>query len=257
MQRIIWLSILITTLNSCINHRNDFKYFLNLLTMDINSHNLKSFKNSDILDIDQSEFNLVFNEIKKSINQLDNASKIAQMLDSISFSDIDKTFYVSIALHRMLNHKSVSMLNVLPDYRKFNYYRKGNLELPHFNKLNRIVKENDKLFNTGDTISALFRIDEDFGLKIITYNNLVSDSVYYAFENTVKLRCILIRKIRNKSTSQFNKSNELEFRCRIVDINKENVFVSNQKELEVGSNIDISIFSYGRLLGRSNDYVNW
>jgi hypothetical protein len=150
------------------------------------------------------------------------------------------------------------MVNVLKDYRKFNYYRKGNLELPYFNKLNRIVKENDNLFNIGDTISALFRIDEDFGFKLITYNNLVSDSVYYAFENTVKLRCILIKKNRNKSSSnKLNISNELEFRGKIIDINKDNVFVSNLRELEVGTNIDINIFSYGRLLGRANDYVNW
>jgi hypothetical protein len=68
----------------------------------------------------------------------------------------------------------------------------------------------------------------------------------------------LIKKNRNKSSSnKLNISNELEFRGKIIDINKDNVFVSNLRELEVGTNIDINIFSYGRLLGRANDYVNW
>lgn len=246
---------LCSALFACATEKHDFEDYVISLSNRIETSKLEEYRKSDVLR-ENNALDIVFDEVYESVTALKSEDVISLYLDSISLVDTLRTRYVSIALHRFINNKSLKTTEIIEDYNVFALFRKGEKNKSHLEYVKSTVVKNDSLYKIGDTISALFRYDEDFGGKKITYNNLVPDSVYYSFENTIKLRAVLQNKTIRDNSSKKHDLNDIVFNCKIIEISSDDVWNSDTN-LKLNVSFDLYLVSYGRPLGSSSDYDKW
>jgi len=240
--------LLILTLTACSTQEKEthFESFLSDLSENLASEKMDLFVNSK-MDPEGEIINLVYDEIEMSINELHQDDSTSQFLDSLFLPGDPQVTFVTLALHQYANNKPIVVSNLLDQYSLIEKNRRDREQGMFVSSLDMIVQKNDSLFNAGDTLSAVFILDFDFGQKHIAYNNLVSDSVYYQYEDLVEILCVLESKFFEKRVTGKIDSSDLNFSCRVINISDNNAYWITDK-VEPGSRINISLRAYGRLL---------
>lgn len=244
--------LLILTLTACSTQEREthFESFLSDLSENLASEKMDLFVNSK-MDPEGELISLVYNEIEMSINELHQDNSTSQFLDSLFLPGDPQVTFVTLALHQYANNKPIVVNNLLDQYSLIEINRRDKKRDLFSSSLNMIVQENDSLFIVGDTLSAVFILDFDFGQKHIASNNLVSDSVYYQYEDIVEILFVLESKFFEKRVTGEIDSSDINFSCRVIDISDDNAYWITDK-VEPGSMMNISLRSYGRLLRKDS-----
>jgi hypothetical protein len=245
-----WFALL-----SCNQDESKLDIYLESLSKEIDSDKLEEFKSCKI-DKEGKILDLITFEVRPSMNNLSKQDYISQYLDSISDVEMVRADFVILALHYHCNNKPIDVetiknkLQIIYDYKKTAYLDEDDI------RWNRIARKNDNLYSVGDTISAAFRRDDLLSGFGFSYNPWVTDSVYFRFDDLIKISGILQKKSYEPWLDNTIDSNKVIFNIKLLKISNSN-FIYDESYLNVGDNVKIYVNSYGRLLGNIEDYDKW
>lgn len=253
------LIISILALVSCkskVDFKTDFaKNLLEIVELSVPSK-LEYIK-SDTL-INYSVTRLFEEDINFAIRLMDNSELMKSHLQSLSKSVFEQDIYCTLLLYYYVNDKEIDESKILEDWKVLvsNHNKTLHQQEQHDNRKtsNRVFEENDK-YVIGDTISAFFIKGMEFKPPRIGYSD-APDENYYKRSDYFKIIGIVMNKKYSYDSDGKLDRNFLDFTIKVLEMSETNIF-SGDNEIVIGSNLNIDIEAYERILGTKSDYYKW
>jgi hypothetical protein len=218
---------------------NDF--YLNLENK-MDKNELLTFKKAP-LDSAAHHFDSFYEEYRAAVDEeITNNNEVLSYLKDLKLEENEIPDYIWLVFqfHSWLNKKNYSLEEYEMIYKSY-YQKKINQQLEEERKYKKealnIILESDAQFAIGDTLTLIFPVEKRLSRKITVHRLYPYSLEFFEFEDTLKLRGILIEKLKD--------SFDLRYKLNLTEISEENVLIQNSK-YEVGDYFDLSLKEYGR-----------